>query len=515
MCFITSLFQDEENRNLFVSDLNSTMKGGSQHRFITETFAFPEKQIRLQSKYRYTMVNFSPVYRKSKPKNFLQETKNSFIAEPPLWALNVTKSFFKSELEAPNPGYLSNISVYEYPEEIELMSEFTMEIHNDISYIVTPEKIEVIVATKVENDDVYLHKLNYSYPSSPLLSSNRISFSSDLDMQSTKYNGFNDLICCEEPAGTSTRYNNIKYRIPLVSPKRISFSSELDVQSTKCNGFNDCICRPAGTSTRCNNFEYHISGICQETIDNQEQQRSVQLGSMQDPISTLDSLLDDECFEGLLLRRLRSKPELLKNIKDSDIIHELICRKRAKEGRVHFLQNRDQMTHQRINELNCMLNNCVQAVTHLIHPEGNYCLSEVSENDMAQKHVELSTSILQSIAQMKPKERRPQLSHFTTVFSKPQVERMLGELVGVGEGSISHREWTEARKHAKHPGVGKPIIPVFHKRCRVTNEALICLNEVFADNFQRFAFGTKTVKLEDGGMMATCENQQENTNHRR
>ena len=112
MCFITSLFEgDEEKRNQFIADFYSTMEGKiSQQRFIRETFAFPEKQIRSYGQYRYTMVNFSPEYRKLKQQNFLQEVKNSVIADagPPLWALEVTQGFFKSELQTPSPGHHSN-----------------------------------------------------------------------------------------------------------------------------------------------------------------------------------------------------------------------------------------------------------------------------------------------------------------------------------------------------------------------------------------------------------------------
>jgi hypothetical protein len=350
------------------------------------------------------------------------------------------------------------------------------ELQNNISYIVTPEKTEVIagesygLTTIEENHDTY----------------------------------FVD-------------------SIPLVTPTRMNFDSNLALQSTECNGYNDHICcgKPMDASTRYDAFKNGLCGICHETTNNQEQKRSNQF-DMQVAIAkaTIIDSINDEAFEAALVRRLQSKPDLLKILKDSDIIYELICRhekrdkfiaKKAKEGRVHFLQTRDQMTQQRLNELNSMLNNCVQAITQLIHPDGNYCLMEVSSNTpKLQEHAELSNVILRSIAQMKPRERRPQMSYFTTVFSKPQVERMLGELAVVGEGTISHREWTEARKHAKYPGVGKPIIPVFHRKCRVSNQALISLNEVFSDSLQRTAFGTKNVKLEAGGMMATIANVKTN-----
>jgi hypothetical protein len=222
----------------------------SQNRFITQTFVIPEKQMRSYGQYRYTIVNFSPEYRKLKQQHLLQEVKKSFIADdgPPLWALEITQGFFKSELQTRSPGYLSSITISVSPsDKIELISgehtsedeiENDEEFQNNISYIVTPEKTEVIagesygLTTIEENHDTYFAD------SIRLVSQTRMNFDSKLTHQSTEYNGFNDHICCGKPMDASTRYDAFK------------------------NG---------------------ICGICHENTNNQEQKRSDQF-DMQDAI---------------------------------------------------------------------------------------------------------------------------------------------------------------------------------------------------------------------------------------
>ena len=92
-----------------------------------------------------------------------------------------------------------------------------------------------------------------------------------------------------------------------------------------------------------------------------------------------------------------------------------------------------------------------------------------------------------------PRERRQFLSLVAFSHTKEEVEDWLGE-------SVHHQEWTDARKHWRFPGPGKPLPEVKHTRQKIPTEML---NRLLAylgrvDNHQQYAFGTKLIAALDG-----------------
>jgi len=104
-------------------------------------------------------------------------------------------------------------------------------------------------------------------------------------------------------------------------------------------------------------------------------------------------------------------------------------------------------------------------------------------------------TIIDSIRMLKPLARRPQMSYLTVSFTKAQVESMMMK-------PIHKREWSKACAHAKFPGLGKPVVPVSHYRCRATNQQLENFFDLFHEDdvLCRCSYGTKVFRCKEGIM---------------
>lgn len=98
-----------------------------------------------------------------------------------------------------------------------------------------------------------------------------------------------------------------------------------------------------------------------------------------------------------------------------------------------------------------------------------------------------------------PQERRPVMAMYSKYFTKAEVEELLSdEHLDV---HISKYEWTEARRHANHPGPFKAIVKPKTRRSRFNNEVILEFMGHLNGYLQDHAFGDKNAVTTTGAIV--------------